>query len=96
MQVPGGAVSLNIFKLYMGRMLGQLDQGSDTDLDQGSDTDSSALLDYHHSTWLEVGNVLSASPDLGPPGPYIPKFYRDCSSIKLMPDSEVSVMLNRL
>ena len=83
MQVPGGTVSLNLFKLYLGRMLGQCDQGSDNDSD--------ALLFYNQSTRIEIGNVLSASPDLGKPGPYIPEFYRDCSAITVGCNSEVHV-----
>ena len=75
---------MNIFKLYLGRILGQCNQRSDTEAMK-----SGPLLLYYHPTRTVIGNVLSASPDLGPPGPYIPKFYQNCPSIKIVLNSVV-------
>ena len=82
---------MNVFKLYLGRILGQCNQRSDTEAMK-----SGPLLLYHHSTRTEIGNVLSTSPDLGPPGPFIPKFYRECSSINFMPKNVGVCMLTLL
>ena len=63
---------MNVFKLYLSRMLCQRNQGSST-----ATVHSCPLLSLHLPTRSEVTNVLSTNPELGSPGPYIPKFYRD-------------------
>ena len=84
MQKLRGTLSISVFKFYLGRILGQCNPPSDADA-----ANSGSLLPdlYHQSTRSEIGNVLSASPDLGSPGPYIPKFYQDCQVL----DFEASV-----
>ena len=82
-QVPQGAISMNIFKMYLARVLGKCDQTTD-EL-------SGPLLLYYHESRTQVSNVLLATPDLGSPMPYIPTFYQECSSVKLEENSEVGV-----
>lgn len=79
-------MSMNVFKLYLGKILGQCD----TRLDHTS-LDSGPLQLYNQSPRSEIGRVLVSDTELGPPGPFIPKFYRECSFIKMDPNIEVSV-----
>ena len=83
---------MNVFKLYLSRMLCQRYQGSSTVIVR-----SSPLLPLHLPTRTEIANVLSTSSDLGSPGPYIPNFYRSDSSIILgsteSDDTNVSFIL---
>ena len=72
---------MNVFKLYLGKILGQFDAHS-------ASTDSDPLQLYHPSPRNEIGVVLTSKEDLGPPGPFIPNFYmyKDCP---VMVDSKV-------
>ena len=74
-----------VFKLYLGRILGSCDQHVDEVA-----TLSGPLLLYHHQPRSQVGRVLMATPDLGPPAPYIPTYYQECSPIQPKANSEVS------
>ena len=67
---------MHVFKLYLGRILGTCDQFCD-DLAFLS----GPLLLYYQQPRQLVGNVLMATPDLGPPAPYIPIFYQEHSTI---------------
>ena len=82
LQVPHRTISMCMFKLYLGRILGSCDQHTETL--------SGPLMLYHHKPRSQVGNVLMATPDLGSPGPYIPTFYQKSSSISKA-SCEVSV-----
>ena len=64
-----------VFKYYLGRILGLCDQNNDL---------SGPLLLYCHQPRSQVGSVLMTNPALGPPAPYIPKFYQKCSSSQCM------------
>ena len=72
-QVPEGAISMYVFKLYLSRILGVCEQHSDHD-----STESGPLSLHRAQPRLQVGRVLMENLDLGKPGPYIPKFYQEC------------------
>ena len=74
LQVSQGAVSISVFKLYLGRILGSCDQRNEQAALSGP------LLLYHHQPRSQIGRVLMAAPDLGPPAPYIPTFYQEYAS----------------
>ncbi len=82
-QIPDGVTSMNIFKLYLGQILGQCDSRSD------STTDSGPLQLYYQHPRSEIGAVLTSRPELGPPGPFIPKFYKECTFINVKSSTEV-------
>ena len=84
LQVPRGAITMCVFKLYMGHILGSCDQ-SDAEAAL-----SGPLLLYHHQPRSEVGRVLITTPDLGSPAHYIPTFYQECSFIIPTANHEVS------
>ena len=73
-----------MFKLYLGKILGQIDPHS-------TSTDSGPLQLYHQFSRNEIGVVLTKKEDLGPPGPFIPIFYmyKDCP---VMIDSKVCTL----
>ena len=85
MQLPQGAISNSVFKLYMGHILGSQDQcvGEIAAL-------SGPLQLYHHKPRSQVGCTLLATPHLGSPAPYIPTFYLRCPSITLRANNEVN------
>lgn len=74
-----------VFKLYLGRILGTCDQRVDDIAAL-----SGPLLLYHHQPRYQVGSMLLATPDLGPPAPYIPTFYQECAPITPRANQEVS------
>ena len=74
-----------VFKLYLGRILGTCDQRVDDIAAL-----SGPLLLYHYQPRHQVGSVLMATPDLGPPTPYIPTFYQECAPIMPRANQEVS------
>ena len=76
-----------VFKLYLGRILGTFDQCVDIAALSGP------LLLYHHQPRYQVGSMLLATPDLGPPAPYIPTFYQECAPITPRANQEVSAWL---
>ena len=67
-QFPEGVVGINVFKLYLGRILGQVDVRS-------SSVNSGPLQLYNQFSRNEIGVVLTTKTEIGPPGPYIPMFY---------------------
>ena len=71
LQISQGAVSISVFKLYLGRILGSCDQHNEQ---AGL---SGPLMLYHHQPRSQIGRVLMAAPDLGSPAPYIPTFYQE-------------------
>ena len=81
MQIPSGVLSLNVFKLYLSKILGQYDSS------KGS-TDSDPLMLYDQFPRNEIGVVLTTKIG-SPPGPFIPKFYMDCPFIRIDSDCEV-------
>ena len=85
LQLPQGTVSISVFKLYLGRILGSCDKHAEAAALSGP------LLLYHHQPRSQVGSVLMATPDLGLPAPYIPTFYHKCPSITPRANHEVSL-----
>ena len=81
-----GVTSMNIFKLYLGQILGQRDSRLD------STANSDPLQLYHQYPRSEIGAVLISHPELRPPGPFIPTFYKECTFIK----SSTEVSLSRV
>ncbi len=77
-------MSMNIFKLYLGKILGQYEP-------REGGADSGPLQLYRQHPRQEVGLVLTSDRKLGPPGPFIPRFYKECSFIQVNPDIEVCV-----
>ena len=80
-------MSMNIFKLYLGNILRQCDFHSD------STADSGPLQLYHQHPRSEIGAVLTSRPELGPPGPFIPKFYKECTFINVKSSTEIGVYI---
>ena len=68
------------FKLYLSRILGECDYHNEDVIKFGP------LLLHQCKPRLLVGQVLMKKP-LGEPGPYIPTFYQECSSITPEPAS---------
>ena len=85
LQISQGAISICVFKLYLGHILGLCDQQSNVAALSGP------LMLYHHQPRSQIGRVLMATPDLGPPAPYIPTFYQQCSSIHITANHKVGV-----
>ncbi len=84
--MPDCVASMNIFKLYLGQILGQqCDSRSD------SIADSGPLQLYHQHPRSEIGTVLTSRPELGLPGPFIPKFYKECTFINVNSNTEVGL-----
>ncbi len=81
--MPDGVTSMNMFKLYLGQILGQCDSRSH------STADSGPLQLYHQHPRSEIGAVLTSRRELGPPGPFIPKFYKECAFINVNSSTEV-------
>ncbi len=78
--MPDGVTSMNIFKLHLGQILGQCDPSSD----------SGPLQLYHQHPRSEIGAVLTSRPELeSSPGPFIPKFYKECTFIDVKSSTEV-------
>ena len=69
------------FKLYLSRILGECDRHNE------DVTKTGPLLLHQHRPRLLVGQVLMNRSQLGEPGPYIPTFYQECSSITPTPAS---------
>ena len=84
-QVPHGAISQNVFKLYLARILGTCPKDYSEEA-----TKSGPLELYQHHYRTAIGRVLTSTPGLGRPGPYIPVFYQECPPIKVGPSSDVS------
>ena len=75
-QEPVGAISLSLFKLYLGRILGSIPE--DLELNEEEALEFGPLLLYRKGPRLQIANILSAlSSKLGEPGPYIPVFYKE-------------------
>ena len=85
-QVPHGAISLNMFKLYLGRILGTCPKDYSDEAAK-----SGPLVLYQHEPRTAVARILVSTPDLGKAGPYIPVFYQECPPIRPGPNSDVSV-----
>lgn len=64
------------FKLHLSRILGECDR-HDEDISK-----SGPLILHQYQLRLQVGQVLMRRLQLGEPGPYIPTFYQECSSIR--------------
>ena len=85
-QLP--AVSLNMLKHYLGRILGQC---------EGSEENASDPLQfYYQPTRKEIGVILTSNAELSSPGPYIPTFYKRCSFIKISADCEVCMHVHHV
>ena len=65
-----------IFKLYLSRLLGECENHDQNIAESGP------LILHQHLPRLQVGLTLLKKPNLGEPGPYIPTFYQECSSIE--------------
>ena len=85
LQIPLEAITMCVFKLYLGRILGPRDQCVDK-----AASFSAPLLLHLNQPRSQVVKVLMATPDLGSPAPYIPTFYQECSSITPRANHEVS------
>ncbi len=81
--MPDGVTSMNIFKLYLGQILGQCDSRSDSTADNGP------LQLYHQHPRSEIGAVLTSRSELESPGQFIPKFYKECTFINVKACTEV-------
>ena len=85
-QEPDVAVSMNLFKLYLGRVLGSIPEGMSEEALQ-----SGPLQLYKHGPRLQIAKILlAASSELGKPGPYIPIFYKESPFLKINQSSTVS------
>ena len=71
-----GTVSMCIYKLYLSHLLGECDHHYQNIAESGP------LILHQHLPRLQVGLTLLKKPNLGEPGPYIPTFYQECSSIE--------------
>ena len=69
------------FKLYLSRILGECDRHHE------DVTRTGPLLLHQPKPRLLVGQVLMNKSKLEKPGPYIPTFYQECSSITPVPAS---------
>ena len=78
------APHINIFKFYLGKILGQRDSSEDTDLNP--------LQLYQQFPREKIGIELTKT-ELDEPKPYIPKVYSGCNFIKVNPSSEVCTLL---
>ena len=88
-QLPQEAISMSVFKLYLGHILGSCEQCVDKVAAL-----SGPLQLYHHQPRSQVGCTLMATPHLGLPAPYIPTFYLRCPSITLRANHKVSVYVH--
>ena len=85
--MPHGAISLHMFKLYLARILGTCPKDYSDEA-----TKSGPLELYQHKPRTALGSVLTSTPGLGSPGPYIPVFYQESPPIKPGPSSDVSMV----
>ena len=76
-----------MFKLYLARILGTCPKDYSDEV-----TKSGPLELYQHKPRTALGSVLTSTPGLGSPGPYIPVFYQEFPPIKPGPSSDVSVV----
>ena len=75
-QEPVGAISLSLFKLYLGRILGSIP--NDLEVNEEAALKFGPLLLYRKGPRLQIAKVLlEISSKLGKPGPYIPVFYKE-------------------
>ncbi len=101
--MPDGVTSMNMFKLYLGQILGQCGHcqlyhqhpcseiGAVLTSCPELGPDSGPLQLYHQHPRSEIGAVLTSCPELGPPGPFIPNFYKECTFINVKSSTEVGV-----
>ena len=75
-----------MFKLYLARILGTCPKDYSDEA-----TKSGPLELYQHKPRTALGSVLTSTPGLGSPGPYIPVFYQESPPIKPGPSSDVSM-----